>query len=668
MRQLRPFHRPCRPAPVLLLLAGLVVSLVNPFPIRAASLPPKQKLHLFLLVGQSNMAGRGRIAEQDKQPHPRVLALSKDLEWKPAVAPLHFDKPGIVGVGIGGTFGREVAKTDPDITVGLIPCAVGGSPIDAWVEGAFYKPTKSHPWDDAIKRAKHALQHGELKGILWHQGESDSKEGLAETYEKKLHALIARFRKELDAPNVPFIGGQMGQFKERPWSDAKKRVDQAHRDLGSKVFRAAFVNSDGLNHKGDKVHFNAAGFRELGRRYAKAYFDLTEAKGAVIDNPKLPFTIERTVAGKGFDETFCWVHARAGAIPPKAGGNLSDKPLVVMTQQKLKLSGSDVFYALNSSHTTDLGETWSTPARQDVFARQKVSDRIEMTVCDFWPRFHKPTGTLLGTGHTVVYEDNKVKHVRERATPYSIYNPSTHKWSPWKILQLPDEPRFKNAGAGCVQRYDLPSGDILLPFYFKEPRAKQFSVTVAWCRFNGETLGYLKHGSELTVPVKRGLYEPSVTGFGKKFYLTMRNDDHGYISVSDDGLNYSEPKKWTFDDGSDLGNYNTQQHWVKRREGLFLVYTRRGVGNDHVFRHRAPLLIAQVDLEKLQIIKATEQILVPEFGARLGNFGVTEVSHNETWVTVTEWMQTKSPRAHDYTIPMGYGADNRVWVAKLKSR
>ena len=645
-----------------LLFAGLFTNT------HAAPLPPKENLHLFLLVGQSNMAGRGKVTGQDKKPHPRVLTLTKDLNWKPAIAPLHFDKPGIVGVGLGGTFGREIANTDPSITVGLIPCAVGGSPIDVWTDGAYYKPTKSHPWDDAMKRARHALKFGELKGILWHQGESDSKPGLAETYEKKLHDLIARFRKELNAKNVPFIGGQMGQFKERPWSDAKKLVDKAHRDLGSKVFRAAFVNSDGLNHKGDKVHFDSAGFRELGRRYAKAFFDLTEAKGAVIDNPKLPFTIERAVASKGFDKTFCWVHARAGAIPPDSPDNDASKPLVVMTQQKLKLSGSDVFYALNNTVSKDLGKTWTAPARQEVFARQKVDDRVEMTVCDFWPRWHAKTGKLLGTGHTVVYEDNKVKHVRPRATPYSIYDPRTRTWSTWKILKVPDEPKFKNAGAGCVQRFDLPNGDILLPFYFKEPEAKQYSVTVARCQFDGETLSYLKHGSELTIPVKRGLYEPSVTGFRSRFYLTMRNDDHGYISVSDDGLNYSKPKKWTFDDGADLGNYNTQQHWVTHEKGLFLCYTRRGAGNDHVFRHRAPLFIARVDPEKLQVIRSTEQILVPEFGARLGNFGVTEIDSDETWVTVTEWMQTKAPHWNDSSIPMGYGSDNRVWIAKLKWR
>jgi hypothetical protein len=115
-----------------------------------------------------------------------------------------------------------------------------------------------------------------------------------------------------------------------------------------------------------------------------------------------------------------------------------------------------------------------------------------------------------------------------------------------------------------------------------------------------------------------------------------------------------------------LGNYNTQQHWVTHSDGLFLTYTRRGANNDHVMRHRAPLFIARVDPEKLHVIRSTEQILVPERGARLGNFGVTDVSQGETWVTVTEWMQTKGPNPYDSTVCEKYGSDNSVFVARLK--
>ncbi|MFP6899368.1 MAG: sialate O-acetylesterase, partial [Opitutales bacterium] len=233
---------------------------------------PRKNLHLYLLVGQSNMAGRGKVEAQDKEPHPRVLMLTKQNRWAPAVDPLHFDK-SVAGTGLGRTFGIRVAESNPRITVGLIPCAAGGSPISTWEPDGYHGQTKSHPWDDAIKRAKRAIRDGVLKGILWHQGESDSRTGPAEVYEKKLHDLIARFRKELNAPEVPFLAGQMGQFAERPWSDAKKKVDAAHGGLPGKVKRTAFIASDGLGHKGDKVHFSAAAFRELGERYAKAYLE-----------------------------------------------------------------------------------------------------------------------------------------------------------------------------------------------------------------------------------------------------------------------------------------------------------------------------------------------------------------------------------------------------------
>ncbi len=137
------------------------------------------------------------------------------------------------------------------------------------------------------------------------------------------------------------------------------------------------------------------------------------------------YEIELSVARQGFDKKKCWVHARAGAIP--VGVNGSDQPVAVMTLQKLMLSGSDVFYALNEMRSTDGGMTWSEPKEHASFARQPFKydgkDNLEMTVCDFTPAWHKKSGKLLGTGHTVMYENNRVMHVRPRLTPYSVYDP-----------------------------------------------------------------------------------------------------------------------------------------------------------------------------------------------------------------------------------------------------
>jgi hypothetical protein len=252
----------------------------------------------------------------------------------------------------------------------------------------------------------------------------------------------------------------------------------------------------------------------------------------------------------------------------------------------------------------------------------------------------------------------KVANPRPRNTSYSVYNSQSRTWSQWQKLKMPDNEKFYNSGAGCVQRYDLDDGTILLPISFR-PNGKNSRVTVCECAFDGEKLEYIRHGTELELNDEtRGLGEPSLTKYKGEFFLTIRNDKMGLVAKSKDGLYFENYMPWKFDDGKELGNYNTQQHWVTHSDGLFLIYTRRGANNDHVFRHRAPLFMARVDPERLCVIRETEQILVPERGARLGNFGVCDVSKEETWVTVSEWMQPHGVEK--------YGSDGSVFVAKIK--
>ncbi len=234
-------------------------------------LPDKSKLHLYLLMGQSNMAGRGKIAPEDKTTHPRVLLFTLGNQWELAVEPVTRDKPGMLGVGPGLAFGKAMAEKEPGITIGLVPCAVGGTPIKRWQAGGDL-------YSNAVYRAKLAMRDGTLKGILWHQGESDSGTVTnANTYGERLAGMIRDIRADLAAPDLPVVVGQIGEFlydRGPDHSPYARVVNAALAALPERVPATACVSSSGLNHKGDQLHFDAAAQREFGRRYAAAMLRL----------------------------------------------------------------------------------------------------------------------------------------------------------------------------------------------------------------------------------------------------------------------------------------------------------------------------------------------------------------------------------------------------------
>lgn len=243
----------------------------------------KIDFQVFLLAGQSNMAGRGLVTEADREVHPRVLMLTKDGTWQYAVDPVHYDKKR-AGAGLGRSFALELVKRNPDITIGLVPAACGGSPISTWTPGGYHAPTDSHPYDDAIERTRRAMDDGKLAGILWHQGESDSRPERAQLYKERLIELIARFRTDLDAPDVPFVIGQLGQFEAKPWTEARQQVNQAQIEVAREVPYSAFVSSEGLSSMSDNTHFNTESLHEFGRRYAESYLEISiENRSSVSD-------------------------------------------------------------------------------------------------------------------------------------------------------------------------------------------------------------------------------------------------------------------------------------------------------------------------------------------------------------------------------------------------
>ncbi|MBN8708362.1 MAG: sialate O-acetylesterase [Verrucomicrobia bacterium] len=232
------------------------------------------RFDLFLLVGQSNMAGRGALTAADRQPDPRVLVLGKEDRWVLQGEPVHFDKPDIAGVGLGFTFARLVADGKPGMMVGLIPCAVGGTPISRWKPGGDL-------FEAAVRRAKLAMKQGRLRGILWHQGEAEAS-GItsSEAYKASLIAVAEGFRKALDQPEVPFIVGEIGQYTMEeghvPKFPSARQINEAINALPSSVPYAAVVSSTGLGDKGDGLHFSSEALKELGKRYFEAWQSISQ--------------------------------------------------------------------------------------------------------------------------------------------------------------------------------------------------------------------------------------------------------------------------------------------------------------------------------------------------------------------------------------------------------
>lgn len=229
-----------------------------------------QQRELYLLIGQSNMAGRGAVDDAAKLANTKVFVWTKDMTWAPAVDPLHWDKPAIAGVGPGRAFAEAVLAARPDAEIGLIPAAFGGSALDEWMPG------KPH-YANAVARVKAAVASGgRLRGILWHQGEADSaKTELAESYPERFGVFLAALRKDLDAEDVPFVVGLLGDFVEtRQESPYAIHVNEQLRGLPAKFRLVGVVESKGLTDIGDHLHFNTEAARELGRRYADVFFRL----------------------------------------------------------------------------------------------------------------------------------------------------------------------------------------------------------------------------------------------------------------------------------------------------------------------------------------------------------------------------------------------------------
>ena len=224
----------------------------------------------FLMVGQSNMAGRGEFGEVEEIKNPRCFVLKNGL-WEAMREPVNVDAPifkeeafGYItsGIGLAPKFADLYAECYGEET-GLVPCAHGATRISQWLPGeALY--------DHAIFQARLAMRSSQLEGILWHQGCQDTvTEEDAFAHKERTRRVFDGFRENF-GEEIPIIVGALGEFvaKISPYAAV---INKGLEELCAEMPNCAFVKADGLACKEDGVHFNSVSYRELGERYFRAY-------------------------------------------------------------------------------------------------------------------------------------------------------------------------------------------------------------------------------------------------------------------------------------------------------------------------------------------------------------------------------------------------------------
>ena len=275
---------------IFLLLANMLVSAQN----TVLDNIPSNVAHIdiILLMGQSNMKGRGEVPT-DQATNDHIISMNMtDDTWYTAEHPLHtdgvpdlIDQSSNAGVGPGLDFALEVSASDPTALVALIPLAVGGSQIGLWLPGTdFYTNT--------IRRVEIALAdfpdnlEVSVKAVLWLQGESDSRSIPAyQAYKNKLTQVINGLRSDIGNPKLPFISATIGSFIEEktssyPYYGEINKIllntDQSFQYY-SCVDTASFGNSIG-----DFLHYDTPSQKLIGQLMAKAYLTLSIPKKNIL--------------------------------------------------------------------------------------------------------------------------------------------------------------------------------------------------------------------------------------------------------------------------------------------------------------------------------------------------------------------------------------------------
>ena len=231
-------------------------------------IPSKDNLWVFILAGQSNMAGRGLVEPQDTIPNPRVLTINEKGEIIIAKSPLHFYEPVRTGLDLGHRFGNVMAEHLPDsVSVLIAPTAVGATPISFWLEDRERRGVRL--LTNFREKTELARSVGTIKAVLWHQGEGDSNERRIPLYKGRMAELFTKFREFAGDDELPVVLGELGLHDKN--AENRSRINQIIHDYAASDPWSAVVPTTDLSHVGDSTHFNAESLRTMGERYAETY-------------------------------------------------------------------------------------------------------------------------------------------------------------------------------------------------------------------------------------------------------------------------------------------------------------------------------------------------------------------------------------------------------------
>lgn len=227
-------------------------------------------IHSFLLIGQSNMAGRGFAEEVDPIDGKGIKVL-RNGRWQPIYVPVNPDRP-FSGINLAESFAFAY-RNKFNVEVGLIPCADGGTSLDQWKPGGLL-------YDNAVYQTRLAMRTSNIVGVLWHQGEADCDEEKYPFYQSKFTNIMNYLRKDLDLQETPFLLGELGSFLKDRETDPKLRnyfhVNDALHKIEAENKMVKVVSAEGLGANADNLHFSAKALREFGLRYFEAFLSIAD--------------------------------------------------------------------------------------------------------------------------------------------------------------------------------------------------------------------------------------------------------------------------------------------------------------------------------------------------------------------------------------------------------